>query len=271
MKNQMTRECLYHSIKMEDELYHHGVLGMSWGDRNGPPYPLSGSAKKIARAEAKKKIEQERRLEKMRKIAAKKRKMQLKAAKKQERIDKKKRKLMDKGDMDAIYKNRKLFTNEEFQYAIERNRLLTGAAQSRDPRKAPNPDALNNAVNIAEKVGKIALAVVPVVTVTKGLAELSRMNQDVKIKDINEMNKAYKERIDTLMKFNPEAAMEFYNKVNKTSYGVNYESLAKLKEATSGKSNKDNKQADNNKNKNKNKNSDHINRIRRIGNYRGHI
>lgn len=270
MKNQMTRECLYHSIKMEDELYHHGVLGMSWGDRNGPPYPLSGSAKKIARAEAKKKIEQERRLEKMRKIAAKKRKMQLKAAKKQERIDKKKRKLIDKGDMDAIYRNRKLFTNEEFQYALERNRLLTGAAQSRDPRKAPNPDALNNVVNIAEKVGKIALAVVPVVTVTKGLAELSRMNQDVKIKDINEMNKAYKERIDTLMKFNPEAAMEFYNKVNKTSYNVNYDSLAKLKEATSGKSN-NTKDKNNNSNNNNNNSNNNNNRIRRIRNYRGSI
>lgn len=22
-------------------LQHHGILGMHWGDRNGPPYPLS--------------------------------------------------------------------------------------------------------------------------------------------------------------------------------------------------------------------------------------
>ena len=28
---------------MEYELYHHGILGQRWGQRNGPPYPLSGS------------------------------------------------------------------------------------------------------------------------------------------------------------------------------------------------------------------------------------
>lgn len=246
MKNQMARECLYHSIKMDEELYHHGILGMSWGDRNGPPYPLSGSAKKIARAEAKKKIERDRRLEKMRKMAAKKRKLELREAKKQAKIDKKKAKLLSDGDMDAIYRNRRLFTNEEFQYAIERNKLLTGAAQSRDPRKAPNPDALNNVVNIAEKVGKIAVSVIPVVTLTKGFAELSRMNNDVKIKEMENMNRAYKERIDTLMKFNPEAAMKLFNKINKTSYDVNYDSLAKLKEATSGKSNSNNNNNNNN-------------------------
>lgn len=34
--------------KNDGYLIHHGILGMKWGQRNGPPYPLKASAKSAA-------------------------------------------------------------------------------------------------------------------------------------------------------------------------------------------------------------------------------
>ena len=33
-----------HDILSHSELYHHGILGQKWGERNGPPYPLGGGS-----------------------------------------------------------------------------------------------------------------------------------------------------------------------------------------------------------------------------------
>ncbi len=215
MKNQLTRNALYDSIKMDDELYHHGVLGMSWGDRNGPPYPLSGSAKKIARAEAKKKIEQEKRLEKMRKAAANKRKAEARAAKKQARVDKKKRRLVAKGDMDKIYKNRKLFSTEELNMIADRDIALKRTKQAESAAK------LTKVLNIMDQAGSIAQKALPIVTITKGLYDLKKMDLDADVAEIARRESTKKQRIALISAFNPKAAVAEMNRMYGTSYTFN--------------------------------------------------
>lgn len=173
MTNQRTLDMLHHSIYgdpdfeqydiSEDELSHHGVLGMSWGKRHGPPYPLGGVDKRVARAEAKRKREKERRLKKLQKAAKKARKLKKREEKEAADIQKKKQKLVKKGDMDAIKKNAKLFTNEELQYIVERDeakRSILGKKE-RDEAQAMEDFSRKMAqvANIAASAGTIIGAV----------------------------------------------------------------------------------------------------------------
>ena len=173
MTNQRTLDMLHHSIYgdpdfeqydiSEDELSHHGVLGMSWGKRHGPPYPLGGVDKRVARAEAKRKREKERRLKKLQKAAKKARKLKKREEKEAADIQKKKQKLVKKGDMDAIKKNAKLFTNEELQYIVERDeakRSILGKKE-RDEQEALQKfgEKLGQIAGIAAQAGQIMGAI----------------------------------------------------------------------------------------------------------------
>lgn len=40
----------------KQELYHHGIKGMKWGKKNGPPYPLNYSDLSASEKRAKKKM-----------------------------------------------------------------------------------------------------------------------------------------------------------------------------------------------------------------------
>lgn len=192
VRNQRTLDTLYHTLyadeiemmeeaAQEESLYHHGVEGMSWGDRNGPPYPLGGVDKKVARAEYKAKKEKERRLKKLQKAAKKARKIKAKNAKQEAEILKKKQKLVKEGDLDKIRKNANLFTNEELQYVIERD-AQKRALGSRDERSADEKFEL--AMKRMAQIGSIAADAGKVLSAAKIGADILTSVKTAKVKDL---------------------------------------------------------------------------------------
>lgn len=217
MKNLMTRDLLVHSVFpeyfVEDEdddiLEHHGVEGMSWGDRNGPPYPLGGVDKKIARAEYKRKKEKERRLKKLQKAAKKARKAKKKEEERQADILKKKQKLMKKGDLDAIRKNAKLFTNEELQYAIERDEQKRALKGDKERSKDESMELMMRRM---AQVGDMAVSAKKVLDAAKVGAEIVGQYKANKVKDMEAKEKkwnAIAKEFDALYKVDQEAAAAY--------------------------------------------------------------
>ena len=43
-KDRRNGKMIYDSYKVGGEIYHHGIAGQKWGQRNGPPYPLRDGA-----------------------------------------------------------------------------------------------------------------------------------------------------------------------------------------------------------------------------------
>jgi hypothetical protein len=166
---------------------------MSWGERNGPPYPLANINKKMARAEYKLKKAKERELKKLQKAKEKRLKKLQKAAKKaratkkkqeeeQAAIQKKKQMLVKEGNLDKIRKNAELFTNEELEYILERDaqKRALGSQEQRDKEEKLN--------NVMARIAQVADIAVSAGKVFQGIESGARMVaafKDAKLKDAN--------------------------------------------------------------------------------------
>lgn len=105
---------------LEESLQHHGIKGQRWGVENGPPYPLSLKDHMAVLKKHREEKEEENRIKKKNKIA----------------------KTMD---VDKIYRNRKLFTNQELEDAVTRARL----------EQTVKVEANNRRVEKREKLDKV--------------------------------------------------------------------------------------------------------------------
>lgn len=153
-----------------DELYHHGIKGQSWGDKNGPPYPLDRKVSKaVSKGMSKQEIKQikkeemirekeaERKSQARRKALAKARAAKVKKkqdaereAKRQEReaVRQAKRKEKILSDPTKLYKHRKEFSHDELKRAMEAFKFENDLAELSQKRIKQGADFSRNLVTI---------------------------------------------------------------------------------------------------------------------------
>lgn len=228
MVNQKTLDLLFGvpETQEDEELSHHGVLGQTWGEMHGPPYPLRGVDKKIARAEARKKKEKERRLKKLQRAAKKARKLKKKEEKKAADIQKLKQKLVREGDMTKIKKNINLFTNEELAYINEREMQKKTI---KDRKELETDEKMELFMKRFNQVATLAASAQQVAFAAKAGADAVAAFKGARIKDLEadeKRMKRIKDEFETRYKIDPEDAKAFfeaesggekYNKESKAS------------------------------------------------------
>lgn len=140
-----------------DYVEHHGIIGQKWGDRNGPPYPLSGSEHSaVVKSADKKSTRSGRKLTWRQRRKAKKNLKKARAAAAQKRLDdKEKERLVRVGSASEVYARRNDLTIEQKRRAQERlnldDQLATLSAKELARRKS-KVDKMINALDRAAKI-----------------------------------------------------------------------------------------------------------------------
>lgn len=108
---------------IDDVLAHHGILGMRWGKKNGPPYPLGSdksTGKRLKSTSGRIARKRKKALKKARKVRAANQKRKLKEQQNLEATNKSKEEIIKTKDIKAMSKNIDQFSNQEINDMLTR-------------------------------------------------------------------------------------------------------------------------------------------------------
>lgn len=135
--------------RKSDYLAHHGIKGQSWGDQNGPPYPLDSQVSSAVKKNKSKSFIQ--------KLKDKKKGKKLQEARKKKAEEKKKtEEIINSGDEKKIKKIQHKLTDEEYQRALNRidlNRKLNSVNYDNINKKL---QMIGNAATTIGNIGSAA-------------------------------------------------------------------------------------------------------------------
>lgn len=145
----------------ESYLSHHGIDGMKWGKRNGPPYPLdegqkSSAEKRAARKEAKLSYEEKR---------ARKHKLYEELS-----DEERKKKIIEDSDAEMAVKYNKLFNAQELQLVYNRALLLSKCSELME--KEAKREQSKSAQSTIKKIGSTVATTTATLSTVNNLAKM---------------------------------------------------------------------------------------------------
>ena len=187
-----------------EELYHHGILGMKWGARNGPPYPLgasdhSASEKKAGWRKSLSKSVHDYKVKKKRQKAAAK----ARATRKKNEEEAKKR---EKNLRDPLWlkKHSGELTSEELKKARDRLQLENDLRQQSIRKINAGKEYADMLLGYA----KTGVDAYDTITNIKNKASDAKKKSDEKSKEAGYKKEAKSMSIDELKKFNERYDLE---------------------------------------------------------------